>query len=431
VRQSLASALVLLLCGSAGGCADRPPAGADAPLTIPPGPDAVLLRLAQEGGVLSAVGYPELTRTLWRSTGRVPSLRAVVAFGAEDGYLAGVTRTGAPVRIDLRLGAVSAELGDTVSAVASIDGAAAFVRTTGGELLRLTPSGGTWRLRPPFPADALLPQADNGLIVAGAREGRVVLWRVRPPGVEVTDSLVVEVDASAGALRQQLAATATTVGDRVLLGAGELVVGVRSRDLQRVLAVDVGGEVRALAVTPSGDRAFALLDDDRRLRIVDRFEEGITGSVRLPAPGRALRMDPLGRMLLVRGPADTVFVVDVGSEALRGVVRSPWREDLPQLFPDGTVATVAGTDVALRHPGSLAVVRTIPGGAGAFWHVLRWNGFRPRAKGLDQPVQFRLPRGTDSLGGEEDSAGTPAPRDSGGAVPPDTLRRDPAVEGRR
>lgn len=388
--------------------------------------------MPQDGGVLSAVGYPELQQVLWRSAGRVPPLRAVVAFGAEDGYLAGVTRAGAPLRLDLRLGSVSAELGDTVAAVASADGAAAFVRTQGGELLRLTPSGGGWRLRPPYPGDALLPQADNSLIVASARDEQVVLWRVRPPGLEVVDTLQVAVEASAGALRRQLAATATTVGDRVLFGAGEMVLGVRSRDLRPVLAVDVGGTVLALAATPSGDRAFALMDDDRRIRIVDRFEEDVTGSVRLPAQATALRMDPLGRMLLARGPGDSVFVVDVGTETLRGVLRTPWREDLPQLFPDGAVATVSGADVVLHHPGSLAVVRTIPGGAGDFWHVLRWNGFRPRAKGLDRPVEFRLASPRDTLGAPgADSAAGPAPRDSVGPVPPDTLRRNPAVEGRR
>jgi len=387
--------------------------------------------MAQDGGVLSAVTYPGMDRVLWRSAGRVPPLEGVVAFGAEDGYLAAVTRDGAAARIDLRLGAVGTEGKDSVLAVASHDGAAAFLRTAGGELARVTPSGGDWRLRPALPADALLPQGDNSLIVAGAREARVVLWRVRPPGVEVVDTLVIDVEAPAEAVRRQLAATATTAGDRVLFGAGELVLGVRSRDLQQVLTVDVGGAVRALAATPSGDRAFVLREDDRRLRIVDRFEEGVTGTVRLPAPATALRMDPMGRVLLARGPGDSVFVVDVGTESLRGVIRTPWRGDLPQLFPDGAVAVVTGADVVLHHPASLKVVRTIPGGAGEFWHVLRWNGFRPRAKGLDQPVEFRLSRPQDSLelAPGADSLGAPA-RDSGAPPPPDTLAW-PALTARR
>lgn len=425
MRSPLASALVLLLGGSAGGCADRPPAGADAPLTVPAGPDAVVLRLAQGGGVLAAVEYPAMSRVLWRSAGRVPPLRAVIAFGAEDGYLAAVDTAGVPVRIDLRVGAVGTERPESVTTVASHDGAATYLRTRSGELTRLTPSGGDWRVRPALPAHALLPQPDNSLLVAGAQAGRVLLWRVRPPGTDVVDTVVFEVEGDAAALGRQLETTALTVGDRVLLGVGESVLGVRTRDLTRVLAVELGDPVHALAATPSGDRVFALLADDRRLRIVDRFAEKVTGSVRLPAPASALRMDPLGRVLLARGPGDSVFVVDVGTESLRGVLRTPWRGDLPQVLPDGAVAVVRGADVVLHHPGSLAAQRTMTDGAGFFWHALRWNGFRPRAKGLDQPVEFRLGTPRDSLDpfapGDSGAASGAARRDSGAPPPPDTL----------
>lgn len=430
MRTPLASALVLLLCGSAGGCADGRAPGAEAPLSIPAGPDPVVLRVARGGGVMVATAFPAMDRPLWRSSGRVPPLRAVIAFGAEDGYLAAVDTGGTPVRIDLRVGTVGTDLRDSVRDVASFDGAASYVRLTSGALARVTPSGSDWRMAPALPTDALLPQGDNSLIVAGVRADRVLLWRVRPPTAEVADSASFAVDGEAEVLRRQLVATALTVGDRVLLGAGEMVLGVRGRDLQRVLAVDVGDPVRALAATPSGDRVFVALEDDRTLRIVDRFQEDVTGKIRLPSPVSALRMDPLGRLLLARGPGDSVYVVDVGTEQVQGVVRTPWREDLPQLFPDGSVATVADGDVQLRNPGSLRVVRTIAGGAADLWYLLRWNGFRPRAKGLDRPVEFQLGGARDSTAATEppgDSAATTdrgrgAPRDSGGARPPDTLQ---------
>ena len=425
MRSSLASALVLLLGGSAGGCADRPPAGADAPLTVPAGPDAVVLRLAQGGGVLTAVEYPGLSRVLWRSAGRVPPLGAVIAFGAEDGYLAARDTLGMPVRVDLRVGTVGTERPETVALVASLDGAAAYVRTQSGELTRLTPSGGEWRMRPSLPVHALLPQADNSVLVAGAQADRVLLWRVRPPGTEVVDTVPFEAEGELSALARQLEATAITVGDRVLLGVGETVLGVRARDLVQVLRVDVGDPVQALAATPSGDRIFALLADDRRLRIVDRFAEKVTGSVRLPAPASALRMDPLGRVLLARGPGDSVFVVDVGTESVRGVLRAPWRSDLPLVLPDGAVAVVRGADVVLHHPVSLTALRSVADGAGQFWHALRWNGFRPRAKGLDQPVEFRLGTPRDSLDalmpGDSASAAGAARGDSTPPPPPDTV----------
>ncbi len=65
------------------------------------------------------------------------------------------------------------------------------------------------------------------------------------------------------------------------------MIAGRARDLGPALNVDVGDPVRAIAATPSGDRLFVALADEEVLRIVDRFEEGVTGRIRLPAPARA------------------------------------------------------------------------------------------------------------------------------------------------
>jgi hypothetical protein len=51
VRTLLVTAFVLLACGVAGGCADRSsrPSGADAPPSIPGGPDPIVLRVSRDG----------------------------------------------------------------------------------------------------------------------------------------------------------------------------------------------------------------------------------------------------------------------------------------------------------------------------------------------------------------------------------------------
>jgi cell division protein FtsN len=61
----------------------------------------------------------------------------------------------------------------------------------------------------------------------------------------------------------------------------------------------------------------------------------------------------------------------------------------------------------------------VVGGARQFWYTLRWNGFRPRAAGLDQPVQFRTSAPRDSV----DYADRAAVRDS----TRDSTRRDTAT----
>jgi hypothetical protein len=420
VRTLLASALVLLACGCADGSSR--PIGADATPSIPGGPDPIVLRVARTGGVMTAARYPALDTTVWRSAARLPVLDRIVAFGPEDGYLAAVDTSGAPVRVDLRLGTVTTMRSDTVRAVSSSDGGSIFGLTTRGEIARFTPSGGDWRMTPMLPAQALYAQADGSLIVAGARNDRVVVWRVRPPQQSISDSLSFAIGEDEAAIAASLSRTAGGVGDRVFVGAGEAVLAVRTRDLGKALEVDMGDPVRAIAATPSGDRLFVALAGEEVLRIVDRFAEGITGKIKLPGEARALRMDPLGRVLLARGNGDSVFVVSLASDAVIGVVRTEWRGDLPLVLPDAAIAITRGDDVVFAHPRTLQEGQVVTGGAKSFWHTLRWNGFRPRAAGLDEPVQFRTsaPRDpadvvpdttrvpTESTTVRIDSAGTPA-----------------------
>jgi len=425
VRTLIATALVLLACGVAGGCADRSsrPSGADATPSIPGGPDPIVLRVSRDGGVMSATRYPDLDSTLWRSSARVPALDRIIAFGAEDGYLAAVDTSGAPVRIDVRLGTVTTSRTDDVALASSADGGAIYALTTAGEITRYTPSGGDWRFTPTLPAHALSAQADGSLIVAGAKGDRAIVWRVRPPGQEVTDSLSFDIGGNEATLRKSLGATAGAVGDRVFFGGNEEVVAVRTRDLAKALEVDIGDPVTAIAATPSGDRLFVAIQNEALLRVVDRFEEGVKGKITLPGVPRALRMDPMGRVLLARGGADSVYVISLGGDAVIGVVRSEWRGDLPLVLPDGAIATTRGDDVVFAHPSSLADMKTVMGGARQFWYTMRWNGFRPRAAGLDQPVQFRTSAPRDSV----DFADSAAARAVAVDVARDTTRRDTAI----
>jgi hypothetical protein len=420
VRTLLVSALVLLACGAVGGCADSSsrPSGAGAPLSIPSGPDPIVLRVPRAGGAVQAYAYPALDSVLWRSTGRAPALDRVIAFGEDDGYLAAVDAKGSPVRIDLRVGSIAPVRGAALKTVSSADGADIYALTTAGEVTRYTPSGGDWKFTPPLPANALFAQPDGSVIVAGAEGDRVLVWRVRPPGQGVSDSLSFVVGGDTESLAAVVASTAGISGDRVYFGANESVVAVRTRDMGRALDVAMGEPVSAIAATPSGDRLFVALATETVLRIVDRFEEGVTGEIELPDAVTELRMDPLGRALLARGPGDTVYVVSVATDEVVGIVRSEWRGDLPLVLPDGAIALARGNDVVFTD-ALLADGRRIVGGGRDFWHVLRWNGFRPRAAGLDQPVEFRRGTRRDTMadrtsdttagGGTDSSAGVLPP----------------------
>ena len=91
-------------------------------------------------------------------------------------------------------------------------------------------------------------------------------------------------------------------------------------------------------------------------------------------------------------------MIAIGTNKLLGAVPTRWESDLPAITPDGRVALLGAKDVILVDPQKLEKKSTVAGGAKDYWYFFAWDGFRPRAQGLDQPVTFpsdSLP--TDSL----------------------------------
>lgn len=100
-------------------------------------------------------------------------------------------------------------------------------------------------------------------------------------------------------------------------------------------------------------------------------------------------MDPMGRYVLARAAdGDSVWVFAVGTDKLLGSVETEWRDDLPTVTPDGSIALLDGSDVRLVDGKSLSGRERIAKGGKDSWLFIAWNGFRPRAPGLDEPVTF-------------------------------------------
>ena len=98
-------------------------------------------------------------------------------------------------------------------------------------------------------------------------------------------------------------------------------------------------------------------------------------------------MDPDGRYLLARAAdGDSVRIIAIGTARAIGTVRSQWRADLPLLGPDGGIALLQDADVVIVDVESHKERTRFLGGATDLWTLVRWSGFRPRAKGLDVPV---------------------------------------------
>ena len=372
--------------------------------------------------------YSAMDTALWTSTGAVPPLARVLAFDEEAGSIAESDSSGAPVRIDLRLARVSRDAGVRLVALASADGWAVY-GVQDRAVRRLTPEGEAWLQPVSERPTAVFPAADGSVVIAAASASGTRLWRARPPAHRLADS----VSLPAASLL-----VATPLGDRIYLATDSGLVGVRARDFAPVKRLPVHTPVLAVVPSPSGDRLFVLGGDGTEIEVVDRYHDTIEATIALPRAASALRVDPLGRILLARAATgDSAWVIAVSSARVLRSVQTAWRSDLPAVAPDGALALVQGADVVITDAADARPGRRAAGGAKDLWYFLLWNGFRPRAQAPDEPVQFATTPADSAAnaaggGGAAPEPGADArsrdrlPAASGGDVPR-AVSQDPAA----
>ena len=370
--------LAFLLLLALAACS-RGSTGAHAPLSAGTnGPDAVLIRLAGNGGTAHAYRWGS-DSVLWSAPQRVPALSGLLAFDDAQGSLAYVDARGVPGRLDLRVGNASAAATTALTGLASADGWAIYGLTPRHDVSRLTPSG-TWTFTPALLPRGLLPLPDGSLVLLSDDGDRYQLRRLHPPEPRVTETTSVPHAALV---------VHTDLGDRLYFIGDSGLAGVRTRDLTRTRTVWLPGQAVDAVATPSGDRIFVAFKGKKSITVIDRFSEEIDGTIDLGGPATALRMDPDGRYLLARNATgDSVRIVAIGTSRAIGAVRLRWRADLPLLGPDGGLAVLQDSDVVVVDAESHAERTRFLAGAADLWTLVRWNGFRPRAKGLDIPVSF-------------------------------------------
>lgn len=367
--------ILSVLALAASGCGDRPHPGSSGPSSY--GPDAVLLRVPAAGGTASAyrVGSDS---ALWRSRSNTPATDAILGFDDFQGLVLGSDSEGKVFGVDLRLGTVSRFGSEQLQGKLISEGASVFGFDPGGRILRLTQVA-TWSWGPPSGVDELLPTPDGSLLLVSAAAGRTIIRRIIPPDTRVLDSTYLP------RVRQ---VHNTTLGDRIWFDTDSGLIALRARELTRAATLRVRDSIVAMAATPSGDRVF-LATIRANLRIVDRFAESERGGVDLPQRASALRMDPDGRYLLARSyTGDSIYVVSIGTLRVVSALAGVWRNDLPFVTPDGGVLLTRGEDAVLVDAETGRERLRYDGGGSDRWHLVRWNGFRPRAAGLDIPVEF-------------------------------------------
>ena len=358
------------------------------------GPDRLVLRVPRTGGDARVYAYPRLDTVIW-SAASAPAPARVLAFDDEAGSIAFVDAKGAPARIDFRQGAASTVTRVKLSGLASWDGSNIYGITTDGSVERYGPNG-PWKWRPKQPARAVFPQPDGSLLVLAQRAEGSVVWRLRPPATRIVDSVAL------GKVNRTLR---TQVGDRLYLGSGRELTGVRTRTMQRAAGIEFSDEIELLEATPSGDRVFVVTKRGTTVDVVDRYRETIRDRIDIGRHAADLRVDALGRYLLARPEGtDSVLVIALGTNRVTGAVASAWREDLPFVAPDGGIALAQGSDVVVVDGETLKSTVRVHQGAADFWYAFRWTGFRPRDTRLDKPVDFAGPPRDSTRAGRDSSA---------------------------
>lgn len=362
------------------------------------GPEQLLLRVPRAGGSGRVYRYPHLDSAVW-VVDEVPPVDRVLAFDPDQGTIAFVDAKGFPGRIDLRETDIGKASRAKLTSLTSANGTDIYGVNPKGEVVRLNPTAADWHFKPPIAARAVFAQPSGDLIVTANKGAQTVVWKVRPPDDVIQDSVLLPL--SGRAVRTQM-------GDRIYFTVDSGLVGVKAKDLSPVPAIQLPNRIRALAPTPSGDRLYVATMSDSSLSVVDRYSGTVGTGLTLPAAPLDLRMDPLGRYLLAQFPkSDSAWVIEIGTNRLIGAVPTKWETDLPAITPEGQLATLNGKDVILVDPEKLTPKSTIAGGGKDFWYFFAWDGFKPRAQGLDQPVTFPSDSVRDSTASST-ASGTPA-----------------------
>ncbi len=345
------------------------------------GPDALVLRVPRGGGLPRVFAYSHLDSVVWTGSNAAAPVDRVLGFDDDAGAVALADDRERPLRTDFRLGQTDPLATSPLLGAGSADGAALYGIDARGDVERITPSG-DWTFKPPRPARAVFPQRDGTLIVVGGRDAHTTAWKLFPPEPKVLDSAAFP--ATWRPLPEQ-------VGDRLYAIVDSGLVSLDARTMDWNPPVRFRSPIVAAASSPSGDRVFVATEGTAVVRVVDRYRNEVTDRVTLPGQPAELRVDPLGRYLLAREAGqDSAWVVAIGTSRVLGAVATAWRRDLPFVGPDGAIALAQGPDVTFVDGETLRPARRVSGGAGDFWFAFHWNGFRPRASSLDQPVSFNL-----------------------------------------
>jgi len=320
----------------------------------------VAVRLAARGGAVRVYQLPSLAPEDWQTGARTSPARAAIGVDAAGRRLLFRDSTGAIDALDL-----VALLQKTIAT-----GGRFAALATDGTLLVITPDGGVTESEP-WGVQRWPTTVGSGVRIAYAGlDSRLIVVRrdtLVSLGREPGSPVAAPVPAGAVAGSRE--------GDAVAFATDSGLVVVEDRDQWRPWYVRLAGAPVAAAFAPSGYRVFVALKDRSALAVVDRFTRKERPAIALPGPAADLRVDPWGRVVLVKpaGRPSETWVVGVAGGRVAGHVATQWASDLPTVSEGGVLLAREGRAVVARDVRTLDSLGAVPDGAGDVWFVGRWK----------------------------------------------------------
>jgi sporulation related protein len=333
---------------------------------VPPDLPAVggqvsLFRFPRGGGPVQVYQADSLTPSPWRSLQPVPPLRRLLGADVDERLLWALDTGGNLISVDLETRGIRKAATDVAAATLSPDGSLYLVDSS-RKVLRLVRRQPV-RFHDPLPANprALYGAINEQLIaITGGSAARLITANADqdfhstplPPGE----------------------ATVTTWGDLVAVAADTAVVlyetgGQRGRS--SITSVD---HARRVGFSPSGHRIY-VTQDNSEIRVYDRFSLKQLQTIVLPGLPREFRVDHSGRWLLTHpATGDSLWIVDLATNALTGTVPGNWSTDLPLVAGAATLLVrlrdvLTSYDLRQSPP---TVIAKLPGGGADLWLAAAW-----------------------------------------------------------
>ncbi len=245
-----------------------------------------------------------------------------------------------------------------------------------------------------------------------ARQGRILAVVDSEPGSEL---VVLEPPESEPLARRQVGRVQdlaiTPSGERlyyVLNGDADLSVhGLSLPELGDAEEYPLPEAAQAVALTPSGHRLYVAAGSS--LYVFDRLREIPVGEIMLPGSASALRFGVNGANLLARLDGEDRFaVLQVGVDSVLGVVSSEWDRRLPVALPGGRLVARSDTSLVLYDIARLVEVARAETEGGLLWLAVDWQPPRPRVELASREQSTAAPVVT--AGGPSAETGDVAPQ---------------------